>query len=395
MKNKTYFYLPSLLFLLLLLLPDPKLTILPRDDDTMPYRLEPYVDYLDTTKGSMGTFSTLTDSQIVFEYTLRKVNDDENTKPISGFTMMFLGNKKQRYLDAGGYDFLDIDVSMKEASSFVIYVKTFEHFTDTTNWVTQRYSETEVMLEPRTQSYRLPIKSFTTPNWWKSLIGPRFLTLPKEPDFRKVIAMDFQNNPGGALDIPERMEITKIQFRNDRRLLYGFAFGGFLLWIAGTALLLYRPFRVGDRLQIDAPTGTELGTVESLTLGYTVLQTFDKRRIVVPNSVMVSQITVNLTHSPLLTQIPINIDYTADIEQARHVLTELADAHPLVEAVVNCPVTQVDTTGVTLTLRVRCANIGDARQVEYDLYERAKERFDQERIERPSPYQTVVLKKEA
>ena len=99
--------------------------------------------------------------------------------------------------------------------------------------------------------------------------------------------------------------------------------------------------------------------------------------------------------SPLLTLIPINIDYAADIEQARHILTELADAHPLVEAVVNCPVTQVDTTGVTLTLRVWCANIGDARQVEFDLYERAKERFDQEGIERPSTFQTVVLKKEA
>lgn len=238
MKNKTYFYLPSLLFLLLLLIPDPKLTILPRDDAAMPYRLEPYVDYLDTTKGSMGILSTLSDSQIVFEYTLRKVNEDENTKPISGFTMMFMGNKKQRYLDAGGYDFLDIDVSMKEANSFIIYVKTFEHFTDTTNWVTQRYSETEVMLEPRKRSYRLPIKSFTTPNWWKSLIGPRFLTLPKEPDFKKVIAIDFQNNPGGALDVPERMEITKIEFRKDRKLLYGFAFGGFLLWLAGTALVL-------------------------------------------------------------------------------------------------------------------------------------------------------------
>lgn len=164
--------------------------------------------------------------------------------------------------------------------------------------------------------------------------------------------------------------------------------------IAGIALMLYRPFRVGDRMQINAPTGVELGTVESLTLGYTVLQTFDNRRIVVPNSVMVSQITVNLTHSRVLTQIPISIDYAADIEQARHILTELAGAHPLVEAVVNCPVTQVDTTGVTLTLRVWCANIGDARQVEFDLYERAKERFDQEGIERPSTYQTVVLKRE-
>ena len=36
--------------------------------------------------------------------------------------------------------------------------------------------------------------------------------------------------------------------------------------IAGFALLLYRPFRVGDRLQVSAPTGVETGTVESLAL---------------------------------------------------------------------------------------------------------------------------------
>jgi small-conductance mechanosensitive channel len=164
--------------------------------------------------------------------------------------------------------------------------------------------------------------------------------------------------------------------------------------IAGISLLLYRPFQVGDRMQINAPTGLEMGTVESLTLGYTVLQTFDNRRIVVPNSVMVSQITINLTHSRVLAQVPISIDYAADLEQARRVLVELAEHHPLVQEVVSCPVTQLDSSSVTLTLRVWCANIGDAKQVEFDLYERAKERLEQEGIEGPSPYQTVVLRKE-
>ncbi len=37
--------------------------------------------------------------------------------------------------------------------------------------------------------------------------------------------------------------------------------------VAGIALLLYRPFRLGDRLQVTTPTGLETGTVESLTLG--------------------------------------------------------------------------------------------------------------------------------
>jgi len=65
--------------------------------------------------------------------------------------------------------------------------------------------------------------------------------------------------------------------------------------IAGVALLLYRPFHVGDRLQMTLPGGTVTAAVEALTLGYTFLQTDDLRRIVVPNSLMASQITV---HAP-------------------------------------------------------------------------------------------------
>ncbi len=64
--------------------------------------------------------------------------------------------------------------------------------------------------------------------------------------------------------------------------------------IAGISILIYRPFRLGDLLQISAPTGTEIGTVETLSLGYTVLGTQDGRRIIVPNSLAISQIAVNL-----------------------------------------------------------------------------------------------------
>ena len=51
---------------------------------------------------------------------------------------------------------------------------------------------------------------------------------------------------------------------------------------------------------------------------------------------------------------------------------ELAEHHPLVQAVVSCPITQLDNVGVTLSLRVWCINVGDAKQVEFDLYEQAR-----------------------
>jgi len=64
--------------------------------------------------------------------------------------------------------------------------------------------------------------------------------------------------------------------------------------IAGFALLLYRPFRIGDRVQLAGPPGLMTGRVESLSLGYTIVRADDGRKVIVPNSTMASQVTINL-----------------------------------------------------------------------------------------------------
>ncbi|HEY4448321.1 MAG TPA: mechanosensitive ion channel family protein, partial [Steroidobacteraceae bacterium] len=67
--------------------------------------------------------------------------------------------------------------------------------------------------------------------------------------------------------------------------------------VSGIAITLYRPFRLGERLQVTAPTGTEVGNVEMLSLGYTTLRTDDGRFVVLPNSVAASQVVINLSAS--------------------------------------------------------------------------------------------------
>lgn len=66
--------------------------------------------------------------------------------------------------------------------------------------------------------------------------------------------------------------------------------------IAGFSLLLYRPFHVGDQIQLATPRGVAIGTVTALSLGYTVLTDPDNHEIIVPNSVMVSQVIIRLAH---------------------------------------------------------------------------------------------------
>ena len=66
--------------------------------------------------------------------------------------------------------------------------------------------------------------------------------------------------------------------------------------VSGISLVLYKPFRRGDRLVVTAPTEAECetGTVEDISLGFTVLRTDDGRRIIVANGTMAQQTMIKL-----------------------------------------------------------------------------------------------------
>jgi small-conductance mechanosensitive channel len=166
--------------------------------------------------------------------------------------------------------------------------------------------------------------------------------------------------------------------------------------IAGISLLLYRPFKLGDRLQVNAPTGLETGIVESLTLGYTLLKTDDNRRVVVPNSVMASQTNINLTANDprVVCSVLIGISYDSDIEKARAILLDLAGKHPKAKQVCGCPLTQLNNSGVVLSLDVWCADALTAITFKCDLLEQTAKRFAVEGIRISIPQTMVVLKDE-
>lgn len=166
--------------------------------------------------------------------------------------------------------------------------------------------------------------------------------------------------------------------------------------VAGIALLLYRPFNLGDRLQVIAPTGLETGTVESLTLGYTLLKTDDNRRVVLPNSLMASQTVINLTANDprVVCSVPIAISNVADLDEARRILLDLAGKHPKASQVCGCPVTALGSPGVVLTLDAWCADALTAISFRCDLLEQVAKRFAQAGICLSIPQSNITLKDE-
>lgn len=164
--------------------------------------------------------------------------------------------------------------------------------------------------------------------------------------------------------------------------------------IAGFALLLYRPFRVGDRLQVSAPTGVETGTVESLTLGYTILRTYDNRRIMLPNSGIANQVVLNLSSvdPKVMAIVPVSIAYGADIDRAREILLGLVQSHSGAKAPFTCPVIGLGPSSVDLSLRCWCADPGVAAQLKSDLLEQAASQLPRAGVEIPFPTTTVLLR---
>jgi small conductance mechanosensitive channel len=128
--------------------------------------------------------------------------------------------------------------------------------------------------------------------------------------------------------------------------------------VAGIAITIYRPFRLGDTLQVAAPSGPDIGVVELISLGYTTLRAADGHIITVPNAVAASSVTVNLTnsYSPWPLTITLRIARDADIEEARRLAAKVAAENAGEKAVIGCFLTKVDATALTLELRLQAAD---------------------------------------
>jgi small conductance mechanosensitive channel len=148
--------------------------------------------------------------------------------------------------------------------------------------------------------------------------------------------------------------------------------------IAGISLVLYRPFKIGDRVQVSAPTGLETGLVVNIDLGYTIVRTPDQRLLVIPNSIMASQASINLSGVPPRTPCGVSLYVAAgsDAARARQILLEVAKGHPKIAQVDGCYATRVTSRGVILTLAAACADADAAPCVKSDLLVNAKKQFD-------------------
>lgn len=94
---------------------------------------------------------------------------------------------------------------------------------------------------------------------------------------------------------------------------------------AGIMLLVLRPFKVGDVIQV----GGHLGTVDEIELFNVKIDTPDNRRIIYPNSQVFGAIIENITHNPRRrADVMVGVEYAADTAQTREVLMRAVTSTP-------------------------------------------------------------------
>jgi len=158
---------------------------------------------------------------------------------------------------------------------------------------------------------------------------------------------------------------------------------------SGVMLILFRPFRVGDF----ATVGGVMGTVMSIDIFNTTLNTPDNQRVIVPNANITNNVITNVTaNDTRRVDLTIGIGYGDDITKTKKVLGEIlkTDDRVLATPAPTIAVSELADSSVNFVVRP-WVKTEDYWTVYFDLTEKIKLTFDKEGISIPFPQQDVHL----
>ena len=172
--------------------------------------------------------------------------------------------------------------------------------------------------------------------------------------------------------------------------IVGFALQGTLSnFAAGIMILIYRPFDVGDLVEIADTTGT----VDAMTIVSTTLKTIDNQIVVLPNNMIWGDKIIKIPGSDLRrVDMVFGIGYSDDIAKAQSILEDILLKH---EAILKDPepivkVHELADSSVNFAVRP-WVKTDDYWDVYWDITRSVKERFDAEGVSIPFPQRDVHM----
>ena len=161
--------------------------------------------------------------------------------------------------------------------------------------------------------------------------------------------------------------------------------------LAGGFIILFsKPFSAGDILEID----NTVGRVESISILYTKLITFDNKTVFIPNGKVSESRIVNYTESPTRRiDMRFDISYTADYPKARELILAAASADKLILKTPAPTVRMSSHNESSVSIdALLWVNNGDFLEAKYNMTEAVKAAFDENGIEIPFNQLDVHIK---
>ncbi|QCT86543.1 small-conductance mechanosensitive channel MscS [Escherichia sp. E4742] len=160
---------------------------------------------------------------------------------------------------------------------------------------------------------------------------------------------------------------------------------------AGVLLVMFRPFRAGEYVDL----GGVAGTVQSVQIFSTTMRTADGKIIVIPNGKIIAGNIINFSREPARrNEFIIGVAYDSDIDQVKQILTDIIQSEDriLKDREITVRLNELGASSINFVVRA-WSNSGDLQNVYWDVLERIKREFDAAGISFPYPQMDVNFKR--
>lgn len=163
-------------------------------------------------------------------------------------------------------------------------------------------------------------------------------------------------------------------------------------FVSGLILMVERPFKIGDRIEI----GGKMGVVRRISVRSTVVQTFDNASVIVPNADLISGQVTNWMHGDFSARltIPVGVSYATDPDRMIQLLVEeaQADRRVLKDPAPFAIFTNFGADALEFTLFFTVGNINTDGGAQNDIRLAVLKRLLAEKIEIPNAQRDLHLR---
>ncbi|SNY65170.1 small-conductance mechanosensitive channel MscS [Enterobacter sp. CC120223-11] len=160
---------------------------------------------------------------------------------------------------------------------------------------------------------------------------------------------------------------------------------------AGVLLVMFRPFRAGEYVDL----GGIAGTVLNVQIFSTTMRTADGKIVVVPNGKIIAGNIINFSREPVRrNEFIIGVAYDSDIDKVKKLLTNIieSDERIIKDRELTVRLHELGASSINFVVRV-WSKSSDLQNVYWDVLERVKRDFDANGISFPYPQMDVNFKR--